>query len=127
MMFRTFSQTLLIKSTSLDESACLILQIEPIGGRDQEDHSLKPTQANSSQDPISKKLITKKSWWSGSRFRLWVQTPAPQKQTNKQKDEYSFPHWAFKTFSDWNIEKEWLLGYISSNNNQIHILAHDDN
>jgi hypothetical protein len=32
------------------------------GGRDQEDHSLKPAQANSSQDPISKKPNTKKGW-----------------------------------------------------------------
>jgi hypothetical protein len=30
------------------------------GGRDQEDHSSKPAQANSSRDPISKKPITKK-------------------------------------------------------------------
>jgi hypothetical protein len=29
------------------------------GGRNQEDHGLKPTQANSSQDPITKKSITK--------------------------------------------------------------------
>jgi hypothetical protein len=31
---------------------------------------VEPVQANSSQDPISKKHITKKSWWSGSRCRL---------------------------------------------------------
>jgi hypothetical protein len=37
------------------------------GGRDQEDCSLKPGWANSSRDPISKKPITKKYWWSGSR------------------------------------------------------------
>jgi hypothetical protein len=30
------------------------------GGRDQEDYGLKPAWANSLQDPISKKLITKK-------------------------------------------------------------------
>jgi hypothetical protein len=30
------------------------------GGRDQEDHSSKPAWTNSSQDPISKKLITQK-------------------------------------------------------------------
>jgi hypothetical protein len=30
------------------------------GGRDQEDHGLKPSQPNSSQDPILKKPITKK-------------------------------------------------------------------
>jgi hypothetical protein len=37
------------------------------GGRDQEDHGLKPAQVNSSQDPISKKNHHKKGWWSGSR------------------------------------------------------------
>jgi hypothetical protein len=36
------------------------------GGRDQEDHILKPARANSSRDPISKLLITK-CWWNGSR------------------------------------------------------------
>jgi hypothetical protein len=30
------------------------------GGRDQKDHSLKPAQANSSRDPISKKTHRKK-------------------------------------------------------------------
>jgi hypothetical protein len=40
-----------------------------LGGRDQEDRGSKPAQANSSQDPISKKPITKKGWWSGSRCR----------------------------------------------------------
>jgi hypothetical protein len=36
------------------------------GGKDQ-NGGLKPTGANSSQDPILKKPITKKGWWSGSR------------------------------------------------------------
>jgi hypothetical protein len=36
--------------------------------------------ANSSWDPISKKPITEKGWWSGSRYRPWVQTPALQKK-----------------------------------------------
>jgi hypothetical protein len=40
------------------------------GGRDQEDQGLKPAQANSSQDSISKKDPSqKKGWWSGSRCR----------------------------------------------------------
>jgi hypothetical protein len=40
------------------------------GGRDQEGCGLKPTWANSSQDPILKKPITKQmGWWSGSRCR----------------------------------------------------------
>jgi hypothetical protein len=40
-----------------------------LGGRDQENLGLKPAQANASQDPILKILITKKGWWSGSRCR----------------------------------------------------------
>jgi hypothetical protein len=39
------------------------------GGRDQKNYSLKPAWANSSWNPILKKLITKKDWWSGSRYR----------------------------------------------------------
>jgi hypothetical protein len=31
------------------------------GGRDQEDHSLRPAQANSSKDPISKNPAQKKA------------------------------------------------------------------
>jgi hypothetical protein len=37
------------------------------GGRQQEDHNSKSSQENTSQNPISKKSITKKGWWSGSR------------------------------------------------------------
>jgi hypothetical protein len=40
-----------------------------LGGRDEEDHGSKLTRANSSGDPISKKSITKKGWWSGSKYR----------------------------------------------------------
>jgi hypothetical protein len=36
------------------------------GGRDQEDCGSKPAWANSLQDPMPKKPITKKGWWSGS-------------------------------------------------------------
>jgi hypothetical protein len=40
------------------------------GGRDQEDHSLKPAQENSVQKkPILKKPITKKGWCNDSRCR----------------------------------------------------------
>jgi hypothetical protein len=37
------------------------------GDRDHEDGGSKPAWANNSRDFISKKLITKKGWWSGSR------------------------------------------------------------
>jgi hypothetical protein len=39
------------------------------GGRDQEDPHLKSAQGNSSGDPISKRPITKKGWWRGSKCR----------------------------------------------------------
>jgi hypothetical protein len=53
------------------------------GGRDQEDRGSKPVQANSSCDPILKKpiTITKKDWWSGSRYMPRVQDPVPQENT----------------------------------------------
>jgi hypothetical protein len=35
-------------------------------GRDQEDHGSNPAQASSPGDPVLKKPITKKGWWSGS-------------------------------------------------------------
>jgi hypothetical protein len=54
------------------------------GGRDQEDLGLKPARKNSSWDPISIKTLHKKSWWSGSRCRPWVQSLVLYKQqTNK--------------------------------------------
>jgi hypothetical protein len=34
-------------------------------GRDQEVYSSKPARANSSRDPVLKKLLTQKGWWSG--------------------------------------------------------------
>jgi hypothetical protein len=54
----------------------------------QESGSLKPAQANSSWDPILKKLITKKDWWNGvnskrdclASVRPWVQTPCTIKK-----------------------------------------------
>jgi hypothetical protein len=42
---------------------------------------LKPARANSPQDPISKKLITKKGWWSGSRFK----PQSPKKEEGKKR------------------------------------------
>jgi hypothetical protein len=38
-------------------------------GKDQEDQVSKPAWANSSRDPIWKIPVTKKGWWSGSRYR----------------------------------------------------------
>jgi hypothetical protein len=57
------------------------------GGRDQEHHGLKPARANSSWNSVSKIPIIKKGWWSGSRWRPWVQAPVPKK---KKKKEYRF-------------------------------------
>jgi hypothetical protein len=52
-------------------------------GRDKEDHSLKTAWANSLWDPTSKKPFTQKGWWSGSKSRLWVQTPVLPKKKKK--------------------------------------------
>jgi hypothetical protein len=52
------------------------------GGRHQEDHGLKPARTNSSQDPILKKPIMEKGWWSSSRYRPWVQAPVLKKKNN---------------------------------------------
>jgi hypothetical protein len=38
--------------------------------RDQEDQGSKPDWTNSLQDPISKKPITEKGWWSGSKYKI---------------------------------------------------------
>jgi hypothetical protein len=38
-------------------------------GRDREDRGSKPAWANSSQDPILKKSIAKKGWWSNLRCK----------------------------------------------------------
>jgi hypothetical protein len=40
------------------------------GGRDQEDHSSRLAQANSSLFPILKIPITKQGWWNGSSGRV---------------------------------------------------------
>jgi hypothetical protein len=46
--------------------------------------------ANSSRDPISKIPITKKGWWSGSRWRPWVQTSVlKKKKKNRQQKKES--------------------------------------
>jgi hypothetical protein len=37
--------------------------------RHQEDCGSKPARENNSQNPILKKPITKKGWWSGLRYR----------------------------------------------------------
>jgi hypothetical protein len=61
-------------------------------GRDQEDCSLKPAQANSSQDPILKKPITKMGWWSGVgpefRSQYWKKKSLlNMKETNLLQDK----------------------------------------
>jgi hypothetical protein len=58
------------------------------GGRDQEDLGLKPTQANSLWDPISKIASTKKGWWSDPSGRVpaeQVWGPEFKLQYNHQK------------------------------------------
>jgi hypothetical protein len=59
------------------------------GARGQEDRASKPTLANSLQDPILKKPIMRKGWWSGSRCRPRVQAPVLQKKKKKKKKKKS--------------------------------------
>jgi hypothetical protein len=47
-----------------------------LGGRDQEDHSSKPTWENSLKDPNLKKPFTKKGWWALSS------SPSTKKKKN---------------------------------------------
>jgi hypothetical protein len=59
------------------------------GGRDQEDHHSKPTRANSSQDPISKKTFTRKGLVKCLKVK--VLSSNPKKETKKQtKKLFSF-------------------------------------
>jgi hypothetical protein len=60
------------------------------GGRDQEDHSSKPSWANSSEDPISKKTITKKKG-----FAEWLKVKALRSSpsTTKKKTFLRDPPW----------------------------------
>jgi hypothetical protein len=74
MLFRKFSQAPVAHACNPHYS----------GGRDQEDHGLKLAQASSLRDPISKKLITRKDWWSGLCCRPWVQALVPPKKKKKK-------------------------------------------
>jgi hypothetical protein len=44
----------------------------------------RANSGNSLRDPISKKPITKKGWWSGSTYRPWVQVPVLKKKFSKE-------------------------------------------
>jgi hypothetical protein len=74
------------------------------GAGDQEDHGLKPAGANSSQDPIMKKIHhTKKGCWSGSSCRPWIQTLVPQKTKQNKTPQKHFPGglYGFSKVNDW--------------------------
>jgi hypothetical protein len=55
------------------------------GGRDQEDHSSKSAQANSSQDPISKKPITKNGLVEWFKVLALSSIPSMAKKRKKKK------------------------------------------
>jgi hypothetical protein len=56
------------------------------GNRDQKDKDSSQPQANSSQDPISKKSNTKKDWWSGSNCNsICIASFRPQCHKKKKK------------------------------------------
>jgi hypothetical protein len=48
-------------------------------------HSLKPAQANSSQDLISKTSNTQKGWWSGTSPEFISQYKETNNNNNKKK------------------------------------------
>jgi hypothetical protein len=50
---------------------------------------LKPVRAKTSQDPNTKKPITKKGWWSGSRFK--PQALNSNSRTAKKKKSKNSP------------------------------------
>jgi hypothetical protein len=54
------------------------------GGRDQEDHSSKPAWANSSQDPISKKPITKTGLVEWLKGKALSSSPNTAKKKKKK-------------------------------------------
>jgi hypothetical protein len=86
-----------------------------LGGRDGENHSLKPAQANSLWDPISK-IHNKKGWWSGSRFRPWLQTIALQKKKKTPKKAKPCQHWEVRII--WHVFKAvvmWRLQWAAPN------------
>jgi hypothetical protein len=80
-----------------------------LGGRDGENHSLKPAQANSLWDPISK-IHNKKGWWSGSRFRPWLQTIALQKKKKHQKKQ-NHANTGRLELSDMFLKQSWCEGF----------------
>jgi hypothetical protein len=53
------------------------------GGRDQEDHGLKPVQANSSQDPILKNTITKIGLVEWLKAKALISNPRTAKKKKK--------------------------------------------
>jgi hypothetical protein len=56
------------------------------GGRDQEDHSSKSAQANSSQDPILKTLITKKGLVEWLQVKALSSSPSTTKKKKKKEN-----------------------------------------
>jgi hypothetical protein len=61
------------------------------GGREQEDHGLKPARANSLTDPISENLITGLGLWLSGRTLALLMCEAlgliPQHHKNKQTNK----------------------------------------
>jgi hypothetical protein len=97
------------------------------GGRDQEDHVLKPAWANNSQDPISKKPITKKGYWSGSRCRPWVQVPVLQKKRKKTTPSHFFPLSRIATFDICCVHFQKISKHKYIYTNEIVGIHHSEN
>jgi hypothetical protein len=63
-----------------------------LGGRDQEDRGLKPAQANSSQDPISKKPTTKKGLVEWLKMWTLSSSPRTRKKITSGRHELEMIH-----------------------------------
>jgi hypothetical protein len=63
------------------------------GGKDQENHSVKPAPVNSSQDPFFKITKTVKGWWSHSGSRVSAkQAWSPEFKTTTKKNFFQISH-----------------------------------
>jgi hypothetical protein len=56
------------------------------GGRNQEDHSRGQPGQIVLETLLKKTHHKKMGWWSGSRCRLWVQTPVPKKKVIPERE-----------------------------------------
>jgi hypothetical protein len=85
-----------------------------LGGRAQEDHSSKPAQADSFQDPISKISNTKQGWWRNSQVVKHLPSKSEALSSNhstarkKKKAGHWQPSKKQDPISKTHSTKQWL-------------------